>query len=232
MHLWQCQSPRREQWRKQFLITLGSKCRSSNTCPVLTSLLLGGIRSVFDDTAFQAEGSAEIEALAAEQDHLGWHQVLLGRFSKKWISAQSAYLHQREIPPTGFNHGTTWLCQLIHTIWNELKQLWTLRNEDRHGRDEESKLACKYNHTRRVTEWLYNLRDQCLPEDRDHMFYPSIQEHLQREQSEREMRDWIHLHKKAILASVDQFHQRASGRHSLPDPRRRQQSKTKYPWRA
>jgi predicted RNA-binding Zn-ribbon protein involved in translation (DUF1610 family) len=123
MHMWQCQSPRREQWRKQFLITLRSKCRSSNTCPVLTSLLLGGIRSVFDDTAFQAEGSAEIEALAAEQDHLGWHQVLLGRFSKKWISAQSAYLHQREIPPTGFNHGTTWLCQLIHTIWKELKQL-------------------------------------------------------------------------------------------------------------
>ena len=230
-HLWQCQCAKREQWRTQFLISLRHKCTSAETSPVLTSLLVGGIRSAFDNTAFQVEGSEEIQALAAAQDHLGWHQVLLGRFSLKWSEMQLAYLQQRGKEVTKYNHGTTWLCQLIHHIWKDLKKLWTLRNEDRHGKDEETKMACRYTQTRRETEWLYSLKEHCLPEHREQLFYSSIQEHLHHEQSELQMRDWIHLSKKAILSSVEQFNQQATARTPAQSVIRRQQLRRQTPTR-
>jgi hypothetical protein len=112
---------------------------------------------------------------------------------------------------------------LIHCIWKEMKTLWMLRNEDRHGKDEETRLARRYHHTRRETEWLYSMKDHCLPEHREELFYSSLQEHLHMEQSEKQMRDWISLSKRAIISSVNQSHEQSTARAPVRGVRRQQQ---------
>jgi len=176
IHLFQCQATQREQWRTQFRRSLRDKCVKIGTCPTLTSLLLAGVQSVFDDTQLVVEhAGVGIQELAQEQDRLGWHQIFLGRFSRKWRILQSDYLRESVQELKFSNHGTTWVSQLIHTIWRECRQLWDIRNEDRHGKDEESRMASRYDHARRVTGWLYEFRDYCLEDHRPIIFHPTLQ---------------------------------------------------------
>jgi hypothetical protein len=86
-------------------------------------------------------------------------------------------------------------------------------------------MACRYSHTKRVTEWLYDFRDYCMPRHRDIVFHSSLQEHLVHENTELKMRNWINLYKDTILSSVDQYYKVATGRNPTQDPRRRQQAR-------
>ena len=195
---------------------VSSVCSRMDTSPDICALLIYGIESEFNDTHCTTEGiPPEIADLAAEQNHLGWHQILLGRFSLKWELAQREYLESQDIEFTRYNHGTQWQRKLITCIWEAMRQLWTIRNEDRHGKDEETRLACRYRHTQEETKWLYDLKEQCCPEHRDLLFYSDLGEHNQKLTTEKMMRDWIYRSKSAILSSADQYCERSTNRRKL-----------------
>jgi hypothetical protein len=147
-----------------------------------------------------------LHALVSEQESIGWKQLFLGRFSKKWVDLQTTFIHSSSLTPNYCNHGMPWLKQIINFIWSECKKLWSLRNEARHGKDEEAQLARRYEQCRRETEWLYGFKDECIVAHRTDIFHNTLQEHYCIERTERQLRTWIHCHKKAILASVEKRH--------------------------
>ena len=90
---------------------------------------------------------------------------------------------------------------MIHTIWQEIRKLWNLRNEARHGKDEESRIVCQTEHTRRETEWLYGFKSLCHPNAQRIIFHDTLQMHFHLENTLKKLQAWIQLYRSAILSS-------------------------------
>ena len=198
-HLFQCPHTSRDQWRSQFLLALRTKMKDLSTSPMLSRLLLDGIQSYFDDTQFQIEDDHPYADIYSDQEKLGWHQVFLGRFARGWGIAQQKYLHLSNRPLRQNNHSTGWTTALTQFIWQEVKQLWTIRNQDRHGRDKETKEARLLDQAREETRWLYEVRPMCKPNIQRIIFHSTIDEHFRVENTLPKLRAWIQLHRATIL---------------------------------
>jgi hypothetical protein len=133
-----------------------------DTSPDLKRLqtLTEGLMSYFHDTPYQFEGPEDIQHLALEQERIGWHQLLFGKFVKEWRTVQEAYLAATKTPLKIHNHGVRWTCHLIHAIWREVRQLWDIRNEARHGKDKDARYARRYEQTgRRINRWMVDINE-------------------------------------------------------------------------
>jgi hypothetical protein len=64
------------------------------------------------------------------------------------------------------------------------------------------KIECQSTQFRRETEWLYSMKDQCLPGHRRSIFHSSYQAHITIENTIHRLGAWIKLNKQTILASV------------------------------
>jgi hypothetical protein len=202
-HVFHCPAADRELWRIEFLKKLAKKCTDLSTAPALQSVLVTGLECILYYTTVVVNEPPHLHDLCTEQDSIGWNQLFLGRFSKKWVELQTTFIHNSGLTPNYCNLGTPWLKQIIHFIWSECKKLWSLRNEAQHVKDEEAQLARRYEQCRRETEWLYGFKDECIAAHRTDIFHNTLQEHCCIERTERQLRTWIHCHKKAILASVE-----------------------------
>jgi hypothetical protein len=128
-HMFHCLAADRELWRKEFLKKLAKKCTDLCTDPALQSVMVKSLECILYDTTLVVNEPPRLLALCSEQDSIGWHQLFLGRFSKKWVQLQNTYIHNSGLTPNYCNHGTPWLQQIIHFLWSECKKLWSLRNE-------------------------------------------------------------------------------------------------------
>jgi ribonuclease HI len=201
-HLFQCQDAQRDQWRTQFVENMTKTMQGVDTSPDLKRLLTEGLMSYFHDTPYQLEGPEEIQHLALEQERIGWHQLLFGKFVKEWRTVQEAYLEATKTPLKINNHGVRWTCHLIHAIWREVRQLWDIRNEARHGKDKDARDARQYEQAVRETQWLYKFRDKCSPDAQRIIFHPSVEVHLAVENDLQKLQGWLQLQRKTILALV------------------------------
>jgi hypothetical protein len=64
-----------------------------------------------------------------EQDQIGWYQLLLGRFGRKWSDAQQRYvdlLHKK-------NTGRRWIVSLIQKALDVAWDMWEQRNDIKHN---------------------------------------------------------------------------------------------------
>jgi hypothetical protein len=77
-----------------------------------------------------------------------------------------------------------------------------MRNEHRHGKEELMKIDRQCDQFRRETEWLYSMKDQCLPAHRSSIFHSSFQAHVTIENTIHLLAAWIRLNKQTILASA------------------------------
>jgi hypothetical protein len=149
--------------------------------------MVTGLECFLYDTAVVPNEPPRLRAMCTEQDSIGWQQLFLSsRFSKKWVDLQTTFVYKNAgISLSYCNHGTHWLVtQIIHFMWSECKILWNLRNEARHGKDEEEKLARHYEQCRRETEWLYGFKDECIEAHRTDIFHNTLQEHYCIERTE------------------------------------------------
>jgi hypothetical protein len=131
-HIFQCQHAQRDQWRTQFVENITKTLQGIDTSPDLKRLPTQGLTSYLHDAPYQLEGAEEIQHLALEQERIGWHQLLFGKFVKEWRTIQEAYLEATKTPRKIHNHGVRWTCHIIHdAIWREVRQLWDIRNDAR-----------------------------------------------------------------------------------------------------
>jgi hypothetical protein len=148
---------------------------------------------------------SHLTTLVYKQTLIGWDQIFLGRFVNEWQDIQDTHLHNN--PPE--NHqwtGQTWLLGLISLLWKHQHNNWTERNQTLHGIDATQQEQAKRAQAQREITLIYTLRTRTLPCDR-FMFYPSIQEHFDKEPSSRQLRQWIETWHPVILTSVQRRRQ-------------------------
>ena len=137
-----------------------------------------------------------------EQERIGWHQLLFGKFVKEWRTVQEAYLEATKTPLKINNHGVRWTCHLIHAIWREVRQLWDIRNEARHGKDKDTRYTRQHEQAARETQWLYKFRESCPRNAQIIIFHPSLAVHMAVENDLQKLRGWLQLNRSTIPALV------------------------------
>jgi hypothetical protein len=127
-------------WRTQLKATLIKFTDETNCHHLLQDILVTGIHNwglPFPSHQYPPDW----QELIGSQSQIGWKQLLLGRFSVKWLEYQSQHLLINKRPFTNYNHGPLWMSTLIIRIWNHCYTLWESRNKDKHGHDTESERA-------------------------------------------------------------------------------------------
>ena len=119
------------------MATIKKTIDETNTAHPIKELLLEGLHAVlYNQPANTIAVNPAVADIAASQMAIGWNQILKGRFSKLWASTQDRHLGSQS---TTKENGLMWAIRVIETILLEWLKMWRIRNEDRHGRDIESK---------------------------------------------------------------------------------------------
>jgi hypothetical protein len=141
-HLFQFCHPSRAGWKSQLKATLIKFTDDTNSHHLLQDILVTGIHNWIHRLPFpMTQYPPDWHELIDSQSQIGWKQLLLGRFSVKWLEYQAQHLRINKIPFTNFDHGIVWLSTLIIKIWNHCYTLWEFRNKDKHGHDTETARA-------------------------------------------------------------------------------------------
>jgi hypothetical protein len=118
-HLFQCHHPSRVGWKAQLKATLIRFTDETNSH-----------HNWIHGLPFPThQYPPDWQELINSQSQIGWKQLLLGRFSVKWLEYQAQHLQINKIPFTNSNHGPLWLNTLIIRIWNHCYGLWESRNK-------------------------------------------------------------------------------------------------------
>ncbi len=200
-HFLRCPHPERVPWQLQLATAIRKRCDNIPTRPYLMDILIDGLTHWFADTAFiKEEYPLAFHALIDQQDQLGWHQILLGRFGTLWSDLQSAHL--RHSPSTGGKHsGTSWILSMIITIWTAVQAQWEVRNKIKHGDTDATRLTSKLAQVLRETEALYELKHSTLPCDQA-AFYPSFAIHQASLTTYTDLRAWVNTWRPTFIRSV------------------------------
>jgi hypothetical protein len=141
-HYLQCQAPSRITWRLSLLGTLRQQLTALRTDTNLQELILHCIDCALAGRAVATTGP--FSAALQSQARIGWLAMLRGYWSQEWQHAHDrTYLvpddeTRKERLQRQLFMGR-WQNTIIQTTWSSTIQLWTLRNNERHGWDKESR---------------------------------------------------------------------------------------------
>jgi hypothetical protein len=107
---------------------------------------------------------------------IGWDHFLRGKLSHEWANLQQDYIYRTQ-PSSTFDRAK-WIRLIIKPLILNCLDLWTLRNEERHGHDTASKQNKLAEQAQRDLRAIYSLEDEVLASDRD-LFSTPLEEFLQ-----------------------------------------------------
>jgi hypothetical protein len=202
-HLFQCHHPSRVGWKTQLKATLIKFRDKTNSHHLLQDILVTGIHNWIHGLPFPTnQYPPDWQELIDSQSQIGWKQLLLGRFSVKWLEYQAQHLRINNIPFTNFNHGPLWLSTLIIRIWNHCYVLWESRNKDKHGHDTETARAALLAQVQRRMAVMYELKNRCFPSDRLKWFHPTLEEHITKEPHLYQQQAWLETYEPMIRRRI------------------------------
>ena len=136
-HLLRCTAASRNKWRGDCIKSMRKLLERLNTHPDLTTLLLEALHSVIRGTQpHQMTVPPSVAAVAEAQDSIGWEHLMHGRLAQQWQQRQQQHLGTSA---TTRNNGKTWAAAVCTELLSQWMELWLLRNQDRHGRDRQSR---------------------------------------------------------------------------------------------
>ena len=153
-HLHQCSGPSRPAWREQFINDLVQALEKQNSAADLKQLLVEGLRSVLegrDPETIQVPDTAAAAAVFEAQSAIGWHELLKGRLSQAWAHHQQAFLGTFDLKKNGNARAIT-VAEMMLWGWHNL---WTIRDQERHGRDAQTRAAAFRSQAIRELELLH-----------------------------------------------------------------------------
>jgi hypothetical protein len=167
-HFWACSAPGRITWRENFIDALTKKLDDLRTDPQLAQLLVYKMRLVLarGDTSHRLAHD-HLRDVSKSQSAIGWDQVLKGRFSVEWAKAQSTFAKRAHHSHCDGREWTTCMADFMLAQW---WKLWTLRNEDRHGRDYTSHLQAVNRQALRELEQFYERYSMIVPQQLGWLF--------------------------------------------------------------
>ena len=198
-HILQCQHPSRSKWRRNLLSSLTKKCHDLKTDPILTDILLTGLKNWLQDIPYHTQENVphDYHQLIHEQNTIGWIHVFQGRITKQWATLQQ--WHYSGFPKVKGRDGSSWSRKILNHIFTHWNTLWDTRNQDRHGKDSTTRAKAAKEQTIRELEALYTIRHTVLQRDAK-LFYEDITDH--KAKPTNTIRQWINTYQPLILKSA------------------------------
>ena len=139
----------------------------------------------------------------ASQSNIGWLAMLRGYWSNEW---QVAYEQSFTTPASETRKDknkrkltmTRWQKQIIQSTWSAMIALWSTRNEERHGRDKESRDSARWEVLHKELEDLY-LRKHEYPERVQRLLRESYEIHIQ--EMVTKIADWLDTYKGTFIVT-------------------------------
>ena len=161
-----------------------------HTDPGCTKILLEGVRSWLEDRHFNREGLRDLprfHKLIKQQNRIGWHNLIKGRFAKEWQVLHDARARERGTYDQKIT--TRWTSCVIDTIWSAFWELWEDRNKDKHGKDLEARRRAEDD---RVVEQILNMYELQIdmPEELQWIFATPIEDLVQKQDDVKAQ--WLH----------------------------------------
>jgi hypothetical protein len=140
------------------------------------------------------------KAAVAEQDKIGWYNMLLGRLSTKWMDAQQKYLESIGKRTTG----KRWTIPIISRLWDIAWDMWQHRNHVIHNTLHPKQQLEMELLGLQVNEWYEQGPEELLMRDRN-LFQKSVETLLKGTGNEQE-HQWVTLvrlaHHRAAAAKA------------------------------
>jgi hypothetical protein len=174
-HLIQCPSISRQRWRAATTSSLRKRLLHNQTNPVLIDIMMAGLQSYFLDRPLDYSEFSDFDAtyrhrrpyytLPKHQESIGWDHFLRGKLSHHWTELQQDFVW-RTAPETKFD-SEAWLRLIIRPLFTDCLDLWTIRNNERHGTDDQAKKSLRVAQAEQDLRALYLMQPDVLAADRD-----------------------------------------------------------------
>mmetsp|Transcript_19591 Transcript_19591/g.53954 ORF Transcript_19591/g.53954 Transcript_19591/m.53954 type:complete len:316 (+) Transcript_19591:360-1307(+) len=199
LHFIQC--PGRTGWHQALLAELNHFHGENNTKQEFRFILTRALKSILQGSPTpNPEDFPSDYSLVEKQYQAGWKHLFQGRFVSEWRRSQEAHLET--IPRRQKHHkGDTWITGIIRIIWKHIHINWTLRNDARHGNDNETREARLVDQAQREITAIYENKNKVLPRHRKY-FYNNTTTHFEQEPTSRQLRQWINTWNPLIIHSV------------------------------
>ena len=118
----------------------------------------------------------------------------------EWKDLMDDHITGLSSKPRNFSR-EVWVHGIIRLILMFLWKVWNNCNNDRHGRDVADKAKHRLDKAIRSTTSLYRFKPDVLP-SHTHIFYTTIDEHLEKETTAYQLESWINTWRSLISRSV------------------------------
>jgi hypothetical protein len=168
---------------------------SLQTDPNLVEVIINCMDKSMSDRAIIPAGQFR-KAIKA-QSHIGWLAMLRGYWSLEW---QQAYEKTHPTPDSESRKERNkrqrkmkrWQKKVIQNTWGSMISLWKTRNDERHGRDKESRDSARREVLHKELEDLYNRKNE-YPARVQRLLRDSYEVHIQ--ETVTKIADWLDAYK-------------------------------------
>jgi hypothetical protein len=204
-HLLACLAPSREAFRIKFMRRVrgmqGGKTASDD---MLWQILCSGLATVHSNIGGivpSDEYPPIYRELIEHQNRIGWIHLYRGRWSGHWRTIHESWCRRKD-PETIYTNGGDWVCAMGRTLLSGWFELWALRNQERHARNDDEQNATIHQVVRSQLQEIYSYRNKVRPADRDIFCYASVEDHMTSGSPMAAIQDWCSDTFPAVLASV------------------------------
>ena len=197
-----CPHPSRLKWRDE-TVHKATRYKNGSIDPILVDILRDGISRFHRNLELLTPGAypPSYQALIDEQNSIGWDQLYRARWSLQWSLKQNEYSERHPVQPAV--SGEDWIKGLGHIFLDQWFQVWTQRNEDRHGKDQQQHSILRKGILHLELHELYSYKYHTCPNDR-HIFHNTAEDHITAQPALDTLENWIRTYRPVIMASVDQ----------------------------
>jgi hypothetical protein len=145
------------------LTAIRAQTKATKTSDQLNDVLVDVVDQTMAGRPISVGG--KFEAALRSQERIGWRAMLHGYWSKEW---QIAYQDTYQPPPTETVKDrkkriiamALWQKRLLQTVFQRMICLWRLRNNERHGRDSETRESARREVLNNKIQVIYEERDR------------------------------------------------------------------------
>ena len=166
-HVVQCKHGTRQEWRRKLEQRLSEMGKKQQAPPDMVKAFIGGWASWTknEEVEIPAGASTAIRTAMKQQEDIGWHQLLHGRAVLAWRQTVTTNHTQNDRALRDSNE-TTWVTNMLDTIWTEWFKVWEARNEFVHGKTMTEKQERKRAEIEQKIRTIYMNKDKYLPQER------------------------------------------------------------------
>ena len=162
-HFIGCPAPSRITWRVQLLTAMRQLFKMTKTGDSLQALIIDVLDRAMAGRPISVSGP--FERALRSQERIGWRAMLHGHWSVEW---QTAYNQAYQVPPDETPKDKSkrkismalWQKRVIVLTWQQMIQLWKLRNDERHGIDTETRESARREVLTNELKVLYTNKDR------------------------------------------------------------------------